>query len=441
MKKFILFATIIFVAVIITGCKDPEPTEPSHEHTFADSWSKNDTHHWKVATCEHTEEVSKFKEHTFGEYVSNNDATTEADGTKTRVCTVCGYKDTVTVEGSKHVHTFATEWTCDGAYHWKAAICEHEEEVSEKSEHSYGNWTTTKEPTEEEVGSKEGVCSVCNYKKTEEIEKIPTRFVFIKAGTFKMGSTAEGSDEQPVHEVTLTKNFYMSKYEVTQGEYEKYCTYGGSSPSSDYGEGNGYPAYFVSWYDALVYCNKRSIDEGFTPCYSINEETDPTKWGTVPKLRDSRWNEVICDWDADGYRLPTEAEWEYAARAGNNTTSSTIYSGTTSSSSIGSYAWYEYNSYSKTHYVGTKKANAFGLYDMSGNVWEWCWNWYTSSYDTTKEAGNDPTGVMVGCSERVSRGGSWYNVLDSCSVSIRCSDYPSARFSNVGFRVVRACSN
>ena len=415
MKKICLILTILLVTVIIfcvTGCKDPE----IHEHEFSDSWSKDGTYHWHAATCEHTTEVSGKAAHTFGEYVSNNDATTESDGTKTRVCSVCGYEDTITDEGSKiHEHTFATEWTYDGAYHWKAATCEHIEEVSGKAAHTF-----------------DGIaCTECDY----EIEG----FVYVKAGTFQMGSTAGSSDEKPVHEVTLTKNFYMSKYEVTQGEYEKYCSYGGSSPSSDYGDGDNYPAYYVSWYDALVYCNKRSINEGLTPCYRINEETDPSKWGTVPTSSDSTWNAVVCDWNANGYRLPTEAEWEYAARAGNNTTSSTIYSGTTSSSSLGDYAWYTNNSSGKTHEVGTKKANSFGLYDMSGNVWEWCWNWYTSSYDTTKEGGSDPTGALSG-SYRVYRGGSWNSSSDSCSVSSRSSLSPYYRNYYLGFRLVRASS-
>ena len=413
MKKFILFATIFLVAVIITGCKDPEP---SHEHTFADSWSKDDTHHWKAATCEHTEEVSKFAEHSFGEYVSNNDATTESDGTKTRVCSVCGYEDTITDEGSKiHEHTFATEWTYDGAYHWKEATCEHAEEISEKAAHTF-----------------DGIaCTECDY----EIEG----FVYVKAGTFQMGSTAGGSDEKPVHAVTLTKNFYMSKYEVTQGEYEKYCTYGGSSPSSSYGDGDKYPAYYVSWYDALVYCNKRSIAENLTPCYSINGETDPKKWGTVPTSSDSTWNGVVCNWDANGYRLPTEAEWEYAARAGDNTVDTLIYSGTSDVNELGDYAWYTNNSSSKTHQVGTKKANAFGLYDMSGNVCEWCWNCYKSSYDTTTDAGNDPTGALSG-SSRVHRGGGWGSYAGGASVSSRNYNGPNLRNLNRGFRLVRASS-
>ena len=383
-----------------------------HTHKFAEEWSKDETNHWHAATCEHPTEVSGFAEHTFGEYVSNNDATTEADGTKTRECSVCGYKDTVTDEGSKiHVHTFAEEWTSDSSGHWHAATCGHDVTDS-KAEHSFVN----------------EVCTICEY----------SRFVLIPAGTFQMGSNAGFDDDKPVHQVTITKDFYMGKYEVTQAEYEKYCSYtGSSSPNSDKGDGDNYPAYYVSWYDALVYCNKRSVAEGLTPCYSISGNTDPSKWGTVPTSKDSTWDAVVCDWEANGYRLPTEAEWEYAARAGDNTVDSLTYSGTSVVNELYKYAWYISNSSSKTHEVGTKKANEFGLYDMSGNVREWCWNWFTRSYKTETEGGSDPTGASSG-SHRVYRGGSWYGDSGNCAVSYRLYYSPYSRYDRLGFRVVRS---
>ncbi len=265
---------------------------------------------------------------------------------------------------------------------------------------------------------------------------VPEGFVLIPAGTFQMGSNEGYSNNKPVHEVTITKPFYMGKYEVTQAEYEKYCSYGSDSPSSSYGDGDNYPAYYVSWYDALVYCNKRSIAEGLTPCYSIDDSPNPEDWGVVPTSSNSTWDAVECNWTANGYRLPTEAEWEYAARAGDNTVDSLTYSGTSDVNELEKYAWYYDNSDYTTHEVGKKEANVFGLYDMSGNVWEWCWNWFTSEYDENTEGGSDPTGSSAG-SDRVNRGGSWCNSSVGCAVSCRISNYPNGRSSNLGFRVVR----
>jgi len=273
-------------------------------------------------------------------------------------------------------------------------------------------------------------------------DAVPEEFVIIPAGSFQMGSNDGENDNKPVHKVTITKPFYMGKCEVTQAEYEKYCSYTGSSrPSSSYGDGDNYPAYYVSWYDALVYCNKRSMAEGLTPCYSIKGSTDPKVWGTVPSDQDATWDAATCNWNANGYRLPTEAEWEYAASAGDNTVDSLTYSGTSNVDELGDYAWYYKSANDNTHEVGTKEANAFGLYDMSGNVGEWCWNWFTVSYDTTTEGGSDPTGATSGsylagyC--RVSRGGGWDKGSFYCAVSYRCDGCPDYRGNNLGFRVVR----
>lgn len=263
--------------------------------------------------------------------------------------------------------------------------------------------------------------------------------VLIPSGTFQMGSNKGVDANKPVHEVTITKSFYIGKYEITQAEYEKYCSYGENKPSSRDGIGENHPAYYVSWYAALVYCNKRSIAEGLTPCYSILNSTVPDEWGPVPTSSDSTWDAVECDWNANGYRLPTEAEWEYAARAGDNTVDSLIWSGTSDENEYNDYVWHGDNSLNTTNEVGRKKANNFDLYDMCGNVQELCWNWYTSTYDTTLEGGMDPIGANLG-TKRVIRGGSWGTFIAQCAVSTRSSVSPYNCRSNIGFRVVRSAA-
>jgi formylglycine-generating enzyme required for sulfatase activity len=263
--------------------------------------------------------------------------------------------------------------------------------------------------------------------------------VSIPTGSFQMGSPEteadSSSNERPVHTVTLSA-FKMGKYEVTQGQWESVM---GNNPSyfsenpDDEGE-NGWkklPVEQVSWYDVLVFCNKLSIQEGLTPAYSISDNTDPGQWGTVPTSSDITWNAVACDWTANGYRLPTEAEWEYAAKGGNGSPYNYIYAG---SNTVDDVAWYETNSDGKTHEVGTKAANGLGLYDMSGNVYEWCWDWYASTYPG--EAQTNPTGASSGTG-RVLRGGSWLNPARGARSALRSYAGPQYRAINLGFRLVR----
>ena len=255
--------------------------------------------------------------------------------------------------------------------------------------------------------------------------------VSITAGTFTMGSPtseAERDTDETQHSVTLT-GFSIGKYQVTQEQYQAVMGAGEDRTTTTYGRGDNYPIYFVSWYDALAFCNRLSIAEGLTPVYSISGKTDPSEWGNVPTSNDSTWDAVVMDKSKNGYRLPTEAEWEYACRAGTTTAYNT---GDTLSDNTG---WYITNSGIKTHQVGLKTANAWGLYDMHGNVYEWCWDWYDSSYYSSSPA-NNPTGAATG-SKRVIRGGSCGREGDRMRSAFRGTSYPSDRFQSLGFRLVR----
>lgn len=259
------------------------------------------------------------------------------------------------------------------------------------------------------------------------------RFVLVEGGTFSMGNDSGDPDEKPVHNVTLS-NFYISRYEVTQ---EEWIAVMGSNPSSfttnpaNKEKQANRPVEQVSWYDAVLYCNTRSSKEGLTPCYSLNGTTNPVMWGPSPlENRNSQWDSITCDMNANGYRLPTEAEWEYAARGGKKSKNYS-YSGL---NSIDAVAWYEDNSNQRTHEVGKKKANELGIYDMTGNVWEWCFDKYG---EYPKGAVNNPTGGLNPGKERILRGGSWASNSWACALTNRSTRNPSDRVNSVGFRVVK----
>ena len=254
--------------------------------------------------------------------------------------------------------------------------------------------------------------------------------VRIEGGTFQMGSPtteANRDSDEDQHSVTVS-SFSIGKYQVTQAQYQAVIgSLPSSLPSSNYGVGNNYPVYYVSWYDAIVFCNRLSMREGLSPAYLISGSTDPTAWGSVPTSSDATWNAVQIISGANGYRLPTEAQWEYACRAGTTTAYNT---GAAISDNTG---WYGANSDSKTHEVGRKPPNAWGLYDMHGNVFEWCWDWY-GNYPSGVQT--DPTGANPS-DYRVVRGGSWYADERHLRSAYRLIFYPDSGSNTLGFRLVR----
>jgi len=248
--------------------------------------------------------------------------------------------------------------------------------------------------------------------------QVQNPMIRIQGGTFLMGSPENEpgrnwTDEGPQHQVTVS-SFYIAKFPVTQAEYQNIM---GSNPSHH--RGLDLPVEQVSWMDAVNYCNRRSIAEGLTPVYTING------------------NNVTWNRQANGYRLLTEAEWEYACRAGTQTP---FYSGTTMDDA----GWYQGNTlvfidgirHRSTFPVGQKIPNAWGLHDMHGNVLEWCWDWMAPY---TPEPKTNPAGPATGA-RRIYRGGS-FDFLDSwCRSAYRFGQHQNFRMFWVGFRVGRNAS-
>ena len=247
--------------------------------------------------------------------------------------------------------------------------------------------------------------------------------VLVEKGSFTMGDTwGDGeSSEKPTHRVTFTYDFEIGKYEVTFNEYDFFCEITGSSKPYDGDWGRGQrPTNNVSWWDAIAYCNWLSEREGLPKAYDSNGNL-LDKYGRVT----TDPSKVV------GYRLPTEAEWEYAARGGDRSREYK-YSG---SDNVDDVAWYLSNSGYETHEVGQKLPNALGIHDMSGNVWEWCGDWWNASYYSHSSTTNPYNGTVS--DNRVVRGGSWYRNAFATRVSYRTNRSPYYSDSNLGFRICR----
>ena len=249
----------------------------------------------------------------------------------------------------------------------------------------------------------------------------PENFAYVEGGTFHMGSPK--FNNATVHEVTVN-SFLMCDHEVTQEEYLAIIT--GDNPSWFKGDGNlKKPVEQINWYKAVEYCNALSASEYLEQCYTIDKNTqDPNNTCSFDNLK---WT-VTCNFNANGYRLPTEAEWEYAARGGIESHGYT-YSGSNNADEV---AWLWDQNYETTHEVKTKQPNELGIYDMSGNVYEWCWDWY-GNYPTTAQT--NPTGSSTSSEGRVLRGSVWKS---DPSITYRFPQPSNNQGINMGFRVVRS---
>jgi formylglycine-generating enzyme required for sulfatase activity len=223
----------------------------------------------------------------------------------------------------------------------------------------------------------------------------------------------------------------MSKQEITRKQFAAIM---GDDPSNTtYSSGTKDPVQMVNWYHAIAFCNKLSIAEGLEQVYSVSGvDFSNLAFGSIPTSLNTTWNGATADWTANGYRLPTEMEWMWAAM-GAVDDNTKPFAGSGGSNVIGDYAWYSDNSSNKTHPVGTKLPNELGLYDMSGNVWEWTWDRYAVYPDGTL---TDYQGAASG-THRVLRGGGWGGGASYCTVANRVSNYPHDQNNVIGFRVVR----
>jgi formylglycine-generating enzyme len=277
----------------------------------------------------------------------------------------------------------------------------------------------------------------------------PTTMALIPAGSFAMGNvmsaSGEGStDELPVHGVNVSA-FYMDKYEVSKALWDEVATWAATNgydinAASTSGKATNHPAYDVTWYEAVKWSNARSQKEGLTPCYTVR--------GPVMNRGTS---DPDCNFSANGYRLPTEAEWEKAARGGSSgkrfpwgdtiTHSEANYYSSTSfsydvSPTRGYHPTYATGSQPDSSPVGSFAPNAYGLYDMAGNMYEWCWDWYDRSYYASSPS-SDPRDASSG-SGRAIRGGSWDSYANGTRTADRSLCGPGEYYDYLGFRCVRS---
>jgi formylglycine-generating enzyme required for sulfatase activity len=271
---------------------------------------------------------------------------------------------------------------------------------------------------------------------TRTLNGVSVPFRYVPAGSFQRDGNAANIS-------VITKGYWMGETEVTQelflavmGTNPSYFTNGAASGETQ----NKRPVENVNWYAAIAFCNKLSLANGKEAVYSVSGISDwaGLAYSAIPTGNDTVWNAAVMDIGKNGYRLPTEMEWMWAAMGADRTVQpntagrTKAFAGSDGGNSIGDYAWYNNNSGSKTHEVGKKQGNELGLRDLSGNVYEWCWDRQGSYPSGTV---TDHAGAASG-TYRVLRGGSWDRNASYCAVSSRNDYYPGGRDNHVGFRVV-----
>lgn len=257
---------------------------------------------------------------------------------------------------------------------------------------------------------------------TELLFDIPfTALTYVEGGTFVMG---DGSDNNnPPHTLNIS-SLWVSQYPVVQTLYEAVM---GHNPS--HFKHPHHPVERMSWFDAILFCNKLSLQTQQTPCYYCNAGFTTIFQGLVDT---QNLPDIYISYLAKGYRLPSEAEWEYVAKGGKNQTTY-LYAGSNDPDMV---AWHEDTTSAQTQAVGLKQPNTLGLYDLSGNVWEWCNDWYDPDY-YTKSISDNPQGPDTG-DRRMLRGGSWIECPEDCRVDYRCRENPIAQEYYTGLRVYRS---
>ena len=459
MKKIIrIILSLLSLFFLLAGCKSEEV---EHEHTFSDYLSCDENYHWY--DCTECDSVAGKEEHDWYASPLQQLDCGGGYGELFFKCRICGFHKTE-LYYDERLHCYSDEFIQDEKYHWYK--CEYCDSVTGKEKHT---WIVTMDEWGFgskipagclEDGEQSVICDVCNY---WTIEVIPAPGIehslvsmigidkcsacdkaFYKGEGFVKvpGVVITGSEDwNPTSEIFVKdraitiSDLIVCDHEVTRGEYKAIignlpdmgAAYdkNGNRLKGDAALNN--PVRSVKWYDALVYCNKLSLKEGLTPCYTIYGTTNPDEWWDVPGYMYDVWDDALCNFDADGYRLPTEAEWEWLARGGQNYQ----FAGSDNLTDVAWYGFQQFEDGCGTRDVRTKNPNGYGLYDMTGNVSEFCWDWFGDINSTTVFDGSHSG------KDRSRRGGCYDRDYHDCKINLRNKVDPDNNPFSCGFRVVR----